>query len=331
MCRMGLTFAIAVAFMGGNLSHCLAQQAPDPATLENLLKPEEVQKRPANPETKATDADPVHPAGTFVRPKDGLQHPDLEKAWVEYDTAVKKASEGIKTAIAKQCEAVMAKGNLDAAEKWQATLRKFETAGEMPEAGATKAAVNAAATEYKKANDELTKAYEAVVRALTKEKRIDLARAANSEKEAIQKARQVGVNLAVGKPTRQSSVYRGTGLKHDSDLGVDGQTGPFPQPQGLVMTNCEDNSWWQVDLEGVHTLTEMRVFNRSDCCQERLSTVNVLLSDDGKRWIAIYSHKGDPIGDQLVVDLKGRKARFVRLALDKKEFLHFYECEVFGR
>lgn len=60
-----------------NATICLAQQAPGPATLENLLSPDEPQK-PTAAAGEATQAAPKRPAGTVARPKDGVQHPDLE-------------------------------------------------------------------------------------------------------------------------------------------------------------------------------------------------------------------------------------------------------------
>jgi hypothetical protein len=126
-----------------------------------------------------------------ARPKDGVQHPDLDKAWAEYDAVVAKAAEGIKAAITKQFDAATAKGDLDAAEKWQAALEKFEKAGEVPTDAETKSTVSAAVVAYKKAKEELAKAYEPVVKALTMEKKIADAKAAREELRSLSKASDV--------------------------------------------------------------------------------------------------------------------------------------------
>jgi tetratricopeptide (TPR) repeat protein len=164
-----------------NTSPCLAQQPAGPRTLENLLNSDNAQKPAAAAEADATNAGPKRPAGTVARPADGVQHPDLDKAWAEYDAAVTKAAEGIQAAINKQFDAATTKGDLDAAEKWQAALEKFEKAGEVPAESETKAAVSSAASEYKKAREELSKAYETVVKALTMDKKIAEAKAARDE------------------------------------------------------------------------------------------------------------------------------------------------------
>ena len=177
-----------------NTSACLAQQPSGPRTLENLVNSPEDQD--ASAVTEAADSGPKRPSGTVSRPKDGVQHPDLDKAWADYEAAVVKVTESMKAAISKQFDAATAKGDLDAAEKWQATLEKFEQAGELPADAEAKSAVNAAVADYKKAKDELSKAYEAVVTALTMEKKITEARAARTEKEAIADApRQIAAEL----------------------------------------------------------------------------------------------------------------------------------------
>lgn len=179
--RLGLLGCLLALVITGSLPG-LAEQPAGPATLENLLNSEETQE-PAAAEKSATDPErpAVRPEGTLVRPKDGVQHPDLGKAWTAYDAAVAKATESIKTAIAKQFDAAAAKGDLDEAEKWQIALEKFEKAGELPAETETKAAASSAVGAYKKAREELTEAYEAVVKALTVNKKIEDARKVRDE------------------------------------------------------------------------------------------------------------------------------------------------------
>lgn len=122
--------------------------------------------------------------------KDGVKHPDLDKAWTDYDAAVAKVTESIKAAIAKQFDAATAKGDLDAAEKWQVIGEKFEKAGELPTDKEAKTAVSAAVADYKKAREELTKVYEAVVKNLTMEKKIAEAKAVRNEMLVVSTAKK---------------------------------------------------------------------------------------------------------------------------------------------
>jgi hypothetical protein len=179
-----LSFAIAAS--GLVPLACLAQQPTGAATLETSASVDD---------SKAKTAGTVRPAGTLVRPQDGVQHPDLDKAWTEYDAAVAKVTESIKAIIAKQFDAATEKGDLDAAEKWQIALQAFDENGQLPSESGTRAVASAAATELKAAKDSLEEAYGTVVKALTREKKIAEAKAVRSEAKAI-------TNPAVGDPTR---------------------------------------------------------------------------------------------------------------------------------
>ena len=173
------TVVLAVAFP------CFAQAQSGSATLEDLVNADEAKGTDAVPEAEAADSAPNRPAGTVARPKEGVQHPDLDKAWAEYDAAFAKAAEGIRAAITKQFDAATAKGDFDAAEKWQTALEKFEKAGEVPSEKEITSAVSSAVADYKKAKEELSKAYESVVKALTMEKKIAEAKAVRGESLAI--------------------------------------------------------------------------------------------------------------------------------------------------
>jgi len=167
---------LLASLTGWNTAACLAQRPTGPATLEGLLNSDEGQKP-----TAEADADPKRPAGTVARPKDGVQHPDLDKAWAVYDQAVANAAESIKAAILKLFDAATARGDLDAAEKWQAALKKFVKSGEVPAEAEIKPTVNATVSDYKKAKEELAETYDAVVKALTMEKKLAEAKAVRDE------------------------------------------------------------------------------------------------------------------------------------------------------
>jgi hypothetical protein len=153
--------------------------------IQDLVKADEAKGTETVPEAEAAEAGARRPAGTVARLKDGVQHPDLDKAWADYDAVVAQAAEGIRSALSKQFDAATAKGDLDAAERWQTALEKFEKAGEVPVETETKAAVKSALGDYKKARDELSKAYGAVVKALTMAKKIAEATAARDEWKSL--------------------------------------------------------------------------------------------------------------------------------------------------
>ena len=127
-------------------------------------------------------------------------------------------------------------------------------------------------------------------------------------------------NLALGKPARMSSQYSGS---YPAAYGVDGNLGSMFHTQG------EKNPWWQVDLQGSYALKTIVLHNRWASNGDRARTIQVLLSQDGNAWTAIYRHNGTDFKD-LTVDAGGRQARYVRVQLAETNYLHLMEVEVFG-
>ena len=100
-------------------------------------------------------------------------------------------------------------------------------------------------------------------------------------------------------------------------------------------TNLQENPWWQVDLGEPMPLDRIVIYNRCDGkVEDRTGRLKVLLSLDGKTWIELYAHNGSTFfgqtdGKPLVVPGAGKRARFVRVQLPGKQYLHLDEVEVF--
>lgn len=100
-------------------------------------------------------------------------------------------------------------------------------------------------------------------------------------------------------------------------------------------TNYGAPPWWQVDLGAVHALSHVLVWNRCDGASERILGFHILLSDDGAAWRCAFVHDGAPFQGYpgkkpLRAALSGGKARFVRIQVPRKTYLHLDEVEVFG-
>lgn len=134
-------------------------------------------------------------------------------------------------------------------------------------------------------------------------------------------------NLALGRPTRQSSTYRGTGVDQGPQHAVDGKTGGR-DPHDLIHTNYESKPWWQVDLGGTARISRLRLFNRQNPQLKTCLKLVVDASDDGHGWRRLYTHDGAP---WKVLDLPmTATGRFVRVALTNHDGLQLYEVEVWG-
>ncbi|HVK21722.1 MAG TPA: discoidin domain-containing protein [Actinokineospora sp.] len=78
------------------------------------------------------------------------------------------------------------------------------------------------------------------------------------------------VNVAAGKTATQSSTYDGT---TGADKAVDGSSSSFSH------TLSDAQAWWKLDLGSSRKPASIKVYNRSDCCQSRLTNYYVFLSD----------------------------------------------------
>ena len=137
-------------------------------------------------------------------------------------------------------------------------------------------------------------------------------------------------SLAVGKSVTQSSTWSGL----SAQFAVDGNTA------GIVShTNLETQPWWQLDLGATYQLSRINVWNRADCCAERLSNFYVFVSDQpftstnlsttlGQPGVSAYyiaGQAGTPSAFQ-----PGRTGRYLRVQLTGTNYLSLAEFEVFG-
>ncbi len=141
-------------------------------------------------------------------------------------------------------------------------------------------------------------------------------------------------NLAYRKPATQSSV---SPWSNRDTVGLDAQgavDGDLDVDYGFH-TGEEKDPWWQVDLQGLFLVQEVRIHNRQHCAQ-RLSFFSLLTSVDGIDWHVAFRKLDESVFGETdpapyVVRLDGgQAARFVRVRLDGNRPLHFVECEILG-
>lgn len=83
-------------------------------------------------------------------------------------------------------------------------------------------------------------------------------------------------NLAKGKPTSQSSTAHGGA----SSRAVDGNTNSYWGGNSCSHTGYNGPQWWQVDLEKESAVKKVIIYNRRDCCSERLNNMKVTVSNN---------------------------------------------------
>lgn len=146
----------------------------------------------------------------------------------------------------------------------------------------------------------------------------------------------VTTNLALKKTARQSSTsYGGT-----PDRAVDGNhdgnhySGSVSHSGGTT-----PNDWWEVDLGNQNQINNIKIWNRTDCCGERLSNFYVMVSPvpftgnslqtslaDQSNW---RYHVAGTAGRETTIPVNVA-GRYVRIQLAGQNWLSLAEVEVFG-
>jgi hypothetical protein len=144
-------------------------------------------------------------------------------------------------------------------------------------------------------------------------------------------------HLALGKAATQSStLVPGTA----ASLAVDGYTNGSLSAGFVTHTNLEANAWWQVDLGASATVNSIVIWNRSDCCGERLADYWVFVSDVPfgradtpstlqSRPGTWSSHQTAAPSPSATIRTGGTKGRYVRVQLNGTNYLSLAEVQVF--
>jgi len=146
-------------------------------------------------------------------------------------------------------------------------------------------------------------------------------------------------NLAQGKTATQSSTLVGYGPAGASNA-VDGNTDGNFYDGSVSHTNSEANAWWQVDLGSAATVSSISIWNRTDCCMDRLNDYWVFVSDTPfgssdtpttlqNRAGTWSSHQvGYPNPSTTIT--ANAQGRYVRVQLSGTNYLSLAEVQVFG-
>ncbi len=130
--------------------------------------------------------------------------------------------------------------------------------------------------------------------------------------------------------TDTAAATAATTTQADAGGGCDGvKDGKFG-----FHTGQQDKPWWQVDLGATQSIARVVIWNRCDAAG-RAAKLSVRVSEDGKNWRDVYTHDGPAFfgvtgGKPLEVKLAQTSARYVRVQLAGKDYLHLDEVEVFG-
>ncbi len=145
-------------------------------------------------------------------------------------------------------------------------------------------------------------------------------------------------NLALQGSATQSSEFNSTGF-FSADKAIDGDLSGSNSAGSLTHTATEAGAWWELDLGRVVDIDTIRVWNRTDCCSDRLADFHVMVSEQpfastnvnltrAQNGVLDF-HTTGTAGRQ--TDIKvAEQGRYVRVQLAGNNPLQLAEVQVFG-
>ena len=88
-----------------------------------------------------------------------------------------------------------------------------------------------------------------------------------------------GENVAKGKKTKQST----TGFGGPASRAVDGNTDGIFSKNSITHTLLQADPWWEVDLGESLIINQLAIWNRTDCCSERLDEFAIEVLDEARK------------------------------------------------
>mmetsp|Transcript_44712 Transcript_44712/g.50484 ORF Transcript_44712/g.50484 Transcript_44712/m.50484 type:complete len:390 (+) Transcript_44712:1-1170(+) len=130
----------------------------------------------------------------------------------------------------------------------------------------------------------------------------------------------------IGGTASQSSTYYGTPI---ASKAIDGNFNTNYSENSVSRTNNELNPWWKVVLDREEIVGRIRVYNRSDCCEERLDNA-IIEFFDGNGFIVktIFMGKAQPVYEKFLEISFTIKE--VKIRLTGKTVLSLAEVELFA-
>ena len=140
---------------------------------------------------------------------------------------------------------------------------------------------------------------------------------------------RTGTNVALGKPATQSSTYPPTYAPNcfTADKAVNGNTNGVDNRCSMTHTLLNAGAWWQVDLQAEYQINSIDLWNRTDCCSDRLNNFDVRISRDGQTWTNFYYPGVAPTLLNTPINAVGR---YVRVQLRGTNYLQLAEVQVWA-
>ncbi|XP_036413787.1 uncharacterized protein LOC118798514 [Colossoma macropomum] len=143
-------------------------------------------------------------------------------------------------------------------------------------------------------------------------------------------------NLALyGKATQSSLVNNSYAAFSHAYNAIDGNSESNYNRGSCTATEAQQNPWWRVDLLGEYTVTSVTIYNRGDCCAERINGAEIhignSLANNGNNNTRVGVISSIPAGKSSTLILKGFSGRYVNVIIPgNNRILTLCEVEVYG-
>ncbi len=145
-------------------------------------------------------------------------------------------------------------------------------------------------------------------------------------------------NRALSASVSQSSTLP-SALDLEAVNAVDGDLSGSDESGSLAHTDNDTNAWWEADIGQNQFIDTIRVWNRTDCCADRLADFYVLVSEQpfasqdlaatlAQPGVEQFFHAG-VAGRQSDFSI-GTNGRYVRVQLSGQNMLQLAEVQIFG-
>ena len=127
-----------------------------------------------------------------------------------------------------------------------------------------------------------------------------------------------------------------TGFGGVASRGIDGNRSGTWGHASVTHTNSQANAWWQVQLDGDYDLGQINLWNRTDCCSDRIDPFTIAVYDGANVvWSQSVQTFVNNINDGLAntsgmqFDLGVVTGDRVRITLNGTNYLSVAELEAF--
>ncbi|XP_033110933.1 fucolectin-5-like [Anneissia japonica] len=128
------------------------------------------------------------------------------------------------------------------------------------------------------------------------------------------------------KATQSSLGWEGIPVR-----AIDGNFDTNYGEKSCTRTMKQPANWWMVDLGKSYRVKEVKIYNRADCCKDRLNGATVRVGDNA-RGMLTNAVCGEPIKvgtSSVIIRECTLKGQYVSVSL-KNQYLTLCEVEVFG-